>query len=639
MNSKELAMKPTLLAVEGVEKRFGGVHALRGVSFDIRPGEVHALVGANGAGKSTLAKAIVGHIRPDRGTMTLEGKPVEIRTPRDAIANGIAMVTQQLSLAKDLSVTENILLPELGRKGRLRPATMRRDAAAILASFSDLSVDLLDSAVGSLPTAHCQIVEIAKALAQNANVIIFDEPTTSLTPREVERLFIIIRRLAADGKGLVFVSHRLEEIFNISDRVTVLRDGLNVGKAEETSSLTQAELIRRMIGYELGDDVYGKKTNNGRKHVVQERLDTATPALEVRNLKAHPVVEDVSFKLWPGEILGIAGLVGAGRTETVSAIQGLQRVDGGKIFIDGQEFRPRKAADAINAGVVMIPEDRNRLGLIPHFSVRENAMLSIMALEKNPFKLPYGRLVGKLREILDSLGLSLDYLDSNVLTLSGGMQQKVVISRALLLAPRVLLVDDPTQGVDVGTRSEIYAILRDLAAQGLAVLFISSDFEEVLGISDRIIVITEGRVAANLKSDYLDEEKLTMFAAPRSSADATHRLLGRLASNFAAQVCWIYLDRDMVYCFNLINDDVHAAIDTGFSAGTVVPMEDTRIGQAIACRGDAVWHEQDGICTLLVAMLGQSGQSMGWICLSRTAGSNLPDPQAIADIVTESTGR
>lgn len=638
MNSEAHAMEPTLLAVEGVEKHFGGVQALKGVSFDIRLGEVHALVGANGAGKSTLAKAIAGHIRPDRATMSLGGKPVEIRTPRDAIAHGIAMVTQQLSLAEDLSVTENILLPELGRRGRLRPAAMRRDAAAILASFSDLSADVLDSAVGSLPTAHCQIVEIAKALAQNANVIIFDEPTTSLTPHEVERLFIIIRRLAADGKGLVFVSHRLEEIFNVSDRVTVLRDGLNVGRAEETSSLTQAELIRRMIGRELGDNVYGKKPTNGRDAAVTERSATATPALEVRKLKALPGVEDVSFKLWPGEILGVAGLVGAGRTETVRAVQGLQRVDGGTIFIDGLDFRPRKVADAINAGVVMIPEDRNRLGLIPHFSVLENAMLSVLALAKNQFSLPYGRLIGKLHKVMKSLGLSHDYLDSNVLTLSGGMQQKVVISRALLLAPRILLVDEPTQGVDIGTRSEIYAILRDLAAQGLAVLFISSDFEEVLGISDRIIVMTEGRVAADLKSEYLDEEKLTMFAAPRSSSDATHRLLGQLTSQFAAQACWIYLDRDMVYCFNQISDDAQAAIDTGFSAGTVVPMEDTRIGQAIACRGDSVWCEQDGICTLLVPMLGSSGQSMGWIGLSRTAGSDLPDPQTIAHIVTQSTG-
>ena len=198
----------------------------------------------NGAGKSTLAKVIAGHIRPNQASITLRGKPVEIRTPRDAIANGIAMVTQQLSLAKDLSVTENILLPELGRRGRLRPAAMRREAAEILASFSDLSADVLDSSVGSLPMAHCQIVEIAKALAQKANVIIFDEPTTSLTPHEVERLFKIIRRLAFDGKGLVFVSHRLEEIFNISDRVTVLRDGINVGQADNISNLTQAQLVR-----------------------------------------------------------------------------------------------------------------------------------------------------------------------------------------------------------------------------------------------------------------------------------------------------------------------------------------------------------------------------------------------------------
>ncbi len=638
MSSDQTQPEPALLSITGAEKRFAGVHALRGVSFDIRAGEVHALVGANGAGKSTLAKAIVGHIRPDSASMTFNGQPVEIRSPRDAISHGIAMVTQQLSLAKDLSVTENILLPELGRPGRLRPGAMRREAAAILESFSDLTTDILDRPVDSLPTAHRQIIEIAKALAQNAQVIIFDEPTTSLTPHEVELLFAIIRKLAADNKGLVFVSHRLEEIFTISDRVTVLRDGSNVGQAEATSSLTQAELIRRMIGRELGDDVYGRKTANGRSAVVKARSDGAAPALEVINLKAPPVVEDVSFELWHGEILGIAGLVGAGRSETVRAVQGLEHVAGGRILVDGQDFKARKSADAISAGVVMIPEDRNRLGLVPHFSVRENAMLSAMALEKNILRLPYGRLNAKLRELLNSLSLSHSYLDSNVLTLSGGMQQKVVISRALLLAPKVLLVDEPTQGVDIGTRSEIYSILRGLAGQGLAVVFISSDFEEVLGISDRILVMTEGRVAATLESEYLDEEKLAMFAAPRSSADATHRLLSQLVSEFGTLAYWVYLDRDMVYCFNQVGPEGQETIDPGFSAGTVVPIADTRIGSAVAADMDGAWHEQNGVSTLLLQKLGSSGQSMGCIGLSRVAGSDLPNPQGVADMVAESTG-
>lgn len=638
MSSDRTLPEPALLSITGVEKRFAGVHALRGVSFDIRAGEVHALVGANGAGKSTLAKAIVGHIRPDAATMTFNGKPVEIRSPRDAISQGIAMVTQQLSLANDLSVTENILLPELGRPGRLRPGAMRRDAAAILESFSDLSIDVLDLPVDQLSTAHRQIVEIAKALAQNAQVIIFDEPTTSLTPHEVELLFSIIRKLAADGKGLVFVSHRLEEIFTISDRVTVLRDGQNVGQAEATSSLTQAELIRRMIGRELGDDVYGRKMANGRSSAAKAHAEGEKPALEVINLKAPPVVEDVSFELWHGEILGIAGLVGAGRSETVRAIQGLEHVAGGRILVDGQDFKPRKSADAIGAGVVMIPEDRNRLGLVPHFSVRENAMLSAMALEKNILGLPYGRLIGRLRELLDSLSLAHSYLDSNVLTLSGGMQQKVVISRALLLAPKVLLVDEPTQGVDIGTRSEIYAILRSLASQGLAVVFISSDFEEVLGISDRILVMTEGRVAATLDSEYLDEEKLAMFAAPRSSADATHRLLSRLASEFGALAYWIYLDRDMVYCFNQVVPEGRDAVDPGFSAGSVVPMGETRIGAAAAADMDGAWHEQDGVSTLLLQKLGSTGQSLGYIGLSRAPGRDLPNPKDVAVMVAESTG-
>ncbi|MBF0531261.1 MAG: sugar ABC transporter ATP-binding protein, partial [Deltaproteobacteria bacterium] len=485
-----------LLKAEGVRKSFGGVHALKGVSFELEAGEIHALVGANGAGKSTLAKVIIGFIRPDSAVIELMGQPVEFHSPREAIDSGIAMVTQQLSLAPDLTVAENILLTELGRPGRLRPGKFKAKAAEILSNIADKGTIHLDEKAGNLSTSHRQIVEIAKALAVDAKIIIFDEPTTSLTPYEVERLFDIMTSLVKSGKGLIFVSHRLEEIFAISDRVTVLRDGRNVDTPTKIAEMTQAALVRRMIGFELGADVYHQNERRTQPARSNHEKDSP-PILELRKVKVPPNVHDASFGLWPGEILGLAGLVGAGRSETARALFGLERVISGEFYWEGKPFTPRNPAEAMKKGLVLLPEDRHRQGLIPHFSVQENALLSCMTLHKGIWA-SSGRFLDKLKQLLKALKLSENLLETNVLNLSGGMQQKVVISRGLLLEPKVLVVDEPTQGVDIGTRSEIYAILRSLAADGMAVIFISSDFKEILGISDRVVVMTEGRIAADV---------------------------------------------------------------------------------------------------------------------------------------------
>jgi ribose transport system ATP-binding protein/rhamnose transport system ATP-binding protein len=617
------------LEVESLRKRFGGVQALKGVSFALEAGEIHAVMGANGAGKSTMARVIMGHIRPDAGTMTLLDKPVVFRSPREAIASGIAMVSQQLSLAPDLTVAENILLPELSKPGRLKRALLRSRAAEVLYSLTDEARIRLDKRTGELSTSHRQIVEIAKALALDARIIIFDEPTTSLTPYEVERLFDIMSGLASAGKGLVYVSHRMEEIFAICDRVTVLRDGANVGGAIRVKDLDQAELVRRMIGRELGSDVYhrGRRVSGSDSQHVERKQE---PVLEVRRLKVPPVVQDVTFSLQPGEILGLAGLVGAGRTETARSFFGLERLSAGKMFVDGKPFIPKNPAHAMRNGLVLIPGDRQRQGLIPHFSVQENALLSGMALRKTPFT-SYGKYLPELKDLLHILDLSEDYLESNVLTLSGGMQQKVVIARGILLKPRVLVVDEPTQGVDIGTRSQIYALLRDMAAKGIAVLFISSDFKEVLGISDRILVMTEGRIAADIHNKDLDEEKLGMFAAPRSSADSTYRILVELTRSFSAVAYWIYVDQDRLYCFSKLSE--RCTTETGFEAGQVIPLKETCIPKALAAQCDS-WVEDDGICTLLVPIKSKRGQSMGSVGITMPGSAdNAPEIGTVASII------
>ncbi len=413
---------PVLLAAD-IDKTFDRTRALAGAGMEVAAGEVHALLGANGAGKSTLSRVISGHVRRDRGTLTWRGAALDPRGPRDALSAGIAMVAQEASLAPDLSVLENIFLPELALPGRLRYPALRQRARGILESLGQLGALPLDTEVQRLSVAQRQLVEIAKALAVDATLIIFDEPTASLSPGEVERLFDVMTRLRAAGHALVFVSHRLEEVLAITDRVTVMREGKTVARSLPTVSLSQSDIVRLMVGQDLGR-IYAERP---------DAVATDAPVLEVRHLCAPPRVRDVSFTLHRGEILGLGGLVGAGRSETLEALFGLRPHTGGEILLDGRPFAAKRPAEAVRAGIGFVPEDRRVQGIVPDFSVRENLLLGHLSAHRG-FGLGYARRTGRVADLLRLLGLPSErLLDASMLNFSGGMQQKIIIARWLLL--------------------------------------------------------------------------------------------------------------------------------------------------------------------------------------------------------------
>jgi ABC-type sugar transport system ATPase subunit len=596
------------LELRDIWKRFGATQALSGAAFDLRAGEVHALVGANGAGKSTLSRIISGHIRPDRGDILLDGKPVQLGSSREAIRSGIAMVTQETSLAPDLSVLENIMLPRIGMRGRLRWREMRAQGQALVDELGQEAGLGLDTLVGDLSIGQRQLVEILKALALDSRIIIFDEPTAPLSPHEGERLFAIMRRLAARGRGLIFVSHRLEEIFTITDRVTVLREGKLIEGGLTTESLTQGEIVRLMVGRAL-QDIYSHGAARRGAH-------SGSPVvLRVRNLCCPPMVRDVSFEVRAGEILGLAGLVGAGRSETVETIFGLRRARSGIVELNGRPFIARTTRDAIRAGIGLIPEDRRGQAIVPDFSVRENLLLAHLGARAG-ISLGYGTRTKAVRDLLALLELpERRVLDANMLNFSGGMQQKVILARGLVLSPRLLLLDEPTRGVDIGTRSGIYALLRRVAAEGVACVVVSSDFEEVIGIADRITVLSDGVSVTDLPSDLVDIEKLTMFAAPRSSAEKTHTVLEELVARHGGVAYWIAIEGKRLFCFDRVGTDL--AADPGFMAGGFPELDATGITHAVGSAGLAA---ADGARpTLLVPILGRRGHSLGIV------GLTLPD--------------
>jgi ribose transport system ATP-binding protein/rhamnose transport system ATP-binding protein len=599
------------LVAEDVHKSFGGAQALQGASLAVRLGEIHALVGANGAGKSTLARIVAGHLRADRARVLVGGAETAITSPREAINLGVAMVNQQLSLAPDLSAAENIMLTELCRPERWNRRRVLAKAAEVMSRLlPEGSIDL-SRPVRRLAMAQKQMVEIAKALSQRPRIIIFDEPTTSLTPNEVERLFDIMRGLAAEGRGLVFVSHRLEEIFVATDAVTVLRDGRNICRSTPTSDLDQAALVRLMIGRDLGADIYSRK--KAAPSAPGAAGGASRPAaLKVERLSRAPLVKDVSFTLHQCEILGLAGLVGAGRTETARAIFGLDRPDGGTIEIGGKPYVPKNPARAYRRGLAMIPEDRRVDGVIPDFLVRENIYLTRMSLFRR-FWTGYKALWPAALELTARLALPRAQLDKLILALSGGQQQKALVSRVLMVKPKILIVDEPTQGVDVATRTEIYSLLRELAAGGLAILLISSDFEEILGLADRVVVLAEGRVAADIEASLVDEERLTMFAAPRTSAEGVSLILSELAGRFpSSALSWIYLDRGLVYCFN--QTEGAGRPDPGFKAGQIVARDLTALRGEEG--GPGQWRLAGPHATLAIPLSGSKGQAHGLLAVT-----------------------
>lgn len=497
-----------LVAMRAITKRYPGVVALNGVDFEVRSGEVMALVGENGAGKSTLLKILAGAEHADEGTIEVEGEPVQMADPREAQRRGIAVIYQELNLAEHLSVAENVFV---GREPRTRVGTidradMNRRTGQLL---RELRVTASPSTVvGRLNVARRQMVEIAKALSMDARVIVMDEPTSSLTEQEVQTLLQLVRELRAKGVAVIYVSHRMREIFEISDRITVMRDGRLVG-VRETAEITPDNVVTMMVGREL-TDLFGGET--------RERATSQNPVLEVTGLNAGDRVKDVSFVVRPGEIVGFAGLIGAGRTETAHAIFGSKARTSGEVRVNGEAISPKHPDDAIRHGVVLVPEDRKREGLFLGLPVRTNiASPSLKRLSRWGF-VKGGAEAALSREQAKRLNLRASAVDVPVRTLSGGNQQKVVLARWLALNPKVLLLDEPTRGVDVGAKAELYRIIRGVAREGVGVVVISSELPEVLGICDRIIVMREGRIVGELDALNATEEAVMSLATGVSEA-------------------------------------------------------------------------------------------------------------------------
>lgn len=471
-----------LIEMRGIVKRYPGVIALSDVSLAVERGEVMALVGENGAGKSTLLKILAGAERADAGVIEVSGEPILESSPRESLARGIAVIYQELNLANHLSVAENIYA---GREPKTRFGTvdfrsMQRGAGELLAKLG-INVSPSD-VVGDLNIAMRQMVEIAKALLVDARVVVMDEPTSSLTEEEVETLLELVRQLRSNGVSVIYVSHRMREIFQIADRITVIRDGGVVG-VRDAATTSPSDIVQMMVGREL-EDLYGKR------QVPVDR--SSVPMLEVRGLGSGKLLHDVSFSVWPGEIVALAGLIGTGRSHTALAVFGASKRTRGEILIDGEPMSLRTPKEAMDAGIGFVPEDRKRQSLFLELPVREN-MSSASLEDISRFSVVSRRRdKGLAEKFARMLGLRSSAIEVAAGTLSGGNQQKVVLSRWLARSPRLLVLDEPTRGVDVGAKAEIYQLIRSLASEGVAILVISSELTEVLGIADRIVVMREG---------------------------------------------------------------------------------------------------------------------------------------------------
>lgn len=489
-------MTTPIIELRDIGKQFPGVRALDGVSFDVLPGEVHALLGENGAGKSTLIKIMTGAYQPDQGTILLEGQPIELTSTRQAQARGIAAIYQELVLYPELTVAENIFMGHQPRTrlGLIDWRTMERHARAILEDLDAGQLDPLQK-VGGLSIGNQQRIEIAKALSQNARILIMDEPTAALTQRDVDQLFAIVRKLRDRGVAMIYISHRLEEVFLLADRVTVLRDGQVVG-TRPVRETTQPELIRMMVGRAL-DALFPKQD-----------APIGPPALHVRDLSHGRTVRGVSFELRQGEIVGMAGLVGAGRSELAQVLFGITPADSGSVTIDERTVSIRSPQQAMALGMAYVPEDRQHQGLILPMSVRENASLAILK------RLARGGFIDRRAErriaqdYVEKLHIRTPGLAQLARNLSGGNQQKIVVAKWLAREPRVLILDEPTRGVDVGAKAEIHRLMSMLAQQGLAILMISSELPEILGMSDRVLVMRQGQIVAEFDRATANQEAI-----------------------------------------------------------------------------------------------------------------------------------
>jgi len=492
---------PPLIEMQGIHKAFSGVPVLRDVDFDVRRGEVHALAGGNGAGKSTLMKVLQGVYSSDSGRILVEGRPVTLTSIDDAKAAGIGMVFQEFSLVPSLTVAQNVFLAAEPRdRFRLiRDRESRRRAHQV---FADMGVDVdVNARVADLPTAYWQLTEIGKALARDARILIMDEPTASLAKHEVEALFELIARLKARGISIIYISHRMDEVYRIADRITILRDGTRLF-TRSLAEITPQEVVEGIVGKEID----GSLAYRGR-----DRRDGAEVLLEAVDLRAGTRVNGVSFQLRAGEILGLAGLMGSGRTELARCLFGVDRLDAGEIRVRGQKVDLRSPRSAQRAGIALIPEDRREQGLVLEHSVNENLLLPLLGkVRRGPF-LHRGTGERLAAGLISRLGIKVADPDQPVRRLSGGNQQKVVIAKWLGTEPSVLIMDEPTAGVDIGTKTEIVEIIRQLADSGCGVIVISSEYPELLAVSDRLLVLRDGAIVDELARDEVpDEESLQL---------------------------------------------------------------------------------------------------------------------------------
>ena len=492
-----------LLEMKGIGKTFPGVKALQGVSLTVREGQVHALLGENGAGKSTLIKILSGAYSKDEGQIFFEGKPVDIRGPQDAQALGISTIYQEFNLAKDLNIAENIFLGHLPKKGIA--VDWDKVKAGSREILDTLGVSLpVDTMVGTLSVAEQQLVEIAKSLNRQTRILIMDEPSAVLGEKDLEKLFGVVRSLQARGIGIIYISHRLKEIFELADEVTVLKDGRYID-TKLVSEVNMDDLVKLMIGRDL-TDVYPK-----RKPVPGEVL------LEVNNVSRSKLVHDVSLKLHAGEIVGFSGITGSGRTELVRTIFGADPFSG-EMKVMGKPYKPRSPADAIKHGLALVTEDRKAQGLLLKQSVSTNTTVSGLKRLTRFGILQLGKERALVKKMIQDLSIKTPGPNFIVVNMSGGNQQKVILARWLSVGTKILIMDEPTRGIDVGSKSEIYQIMDELTKQGVGIIMISSELPEVLGMSDRIMVMRQGTIVKELSRAEASEEEIMKYAVGSEAA-------------------------------------------------------------------------------------------------------------------------
>ena len=492
-------MGNSLVQMKNIAKSFSGTKVLKGVNLELGHGEILALLGENGAGKSTLMKILSGIYSKDSGEIYLDGELCHFQNPKEAQNKGVAIIHQEMNLCNDLSVSENIFLGREVMDGlRLNHKKMDEEAQKIL---DDLGISMKSTELaGDLKVSEQQMVEIAKALSQDAKVLIMDEPTSALSRKEIEDLFRVIRKLRDEGRGIIYISHRLDELRAIADKVSILRDGENVISGD-LKDFSINDIIRHMVGREIQDKFPRILCEKGKE------------ILRVENLNAGPKVRDISFSLYEGEILGIAGLMGAGRTEMTRALFGVDEKTSGKIYLFGEEVKTNTPKDSIELGMALIPEDRRKDGLCTDLSIRENISLPNLDSMKNSLGVLSKELELKISEdTIKSLNVKAKDREMISKNLSGGNQQKVVLGKWLVRNPKVILFDEPTRGIDIGAKVEIYQIMNELKKKGVGVLFISSEMEEVLGMSDRILIFCDGRITGELSREEANQENILKFA-------------------------------------------------------------------------------------------------------------------------------